>query len=195
MSQSTQLEEYERTYREAQERARAIAGSLTQVQFNWKPAGDRWSVGECLHHCNIVSRGYLPVLTQAIESAPPGESSSLRYGWLSRKFIAAVTPGTKPVSTAGSMKPPPAEASRSSLEMDDTLRSFEELMEQFADLVRRAEGKELVRTKVRSPFLWLLRLPAGAFLEALGLHALRHLDQAHRVTKEEAFPDAAENNA
>ncbi len=193
MALTERLERYEKSYLEARERARVLAGHLTDEQFNWKPAAKRWSVGECLYHVNVISEGYLPVLCDAVKSADRGASEPFRYGWLGRKFIAAVTPGTKPVSTAGSMKPPRAEPSRSFLDRSETLRTFDESMTEFAALVRVAEGVDLARVKVRSPFLWLLRLPVGAFLEALGLHALRHLDQARRVTEEDGFPSGGES--
>jgi hypothetical protein len=186
------MDRYEATYREAQRRAQVLLGPLTHTQFNWKPGKDRWSVGECIYHLNVISEAYLPVLRDAVASGDHRASGPFSYGWLSRKFIAAVTPGTKAVSTAGSMKPPAAAPSHSSLDKGSTMAAFDELMREFARLVREAEGVDLARTKVRSPFVCLLRLPVGAFLEALGLHALRHLDQARRVTEEAEFPRAQE---
>jgi hypothetical protein len=188
MEVTEQLQRYEKCYLEACERARSLITPLTDAQFNWKPGPKRWSVGECLYHVNIISDGYMPVLRDAVRTADRGASGPFRYGWLSRKFIAAVTPGTPPVSTAGSMKPPSAKPLRSDLDSDETLRRFDEFMVAFAALVREAEGVDLARVKVRSPFLFLLRLPIGAFLEALGLHAHRHLDQATQVTEAEGFP-------
>ncbi|MDX1740310.1 MAG: DinB family protein [Rhodothermales bacterium] len=188
MALTGQLEIYERNYLDAKEGARGLAGQMSSEQFNWKPDPDRWSVGECLYHVNVISEGYLPVLRSALQVAHRETSGPFRYGWLARKFIDAVTPGTKPVSTAGSMKPPPAVSSRSDLDRAETLQRFEEDMTAFAVLVRESEGVDLARIKVRSPFLWLLRLPVGAFLEALGLHTLRHLDQASRVTEQSGFP-------
>lgn len=188
MPSSDQLDRYEATYHEARQRAQTLLGTLTHAQFNWKPGKNRWSVGECIYHLNVISEAYLPVLRDAIASAGRGMSGPFSYGWLSRKFIAAVTPGTKAVSTAGSMKPPRAESSHSSLDNGSTAAAFDELMGEYVRLVREADGVDLARVKVRSPFMWFLRLPVGAFLEALGLHALRHLDQARRVTEEAGFP-------
>lgn len=192
MSPSTQLEQYAKTYLEARERARSLVGPLSEAQFNWKPGTDRWSVGECVYHLNVISQAYLPVLQEAVASAERGVTGPFGYGWLSRKFISAVKPGSKPTRTTGAMKPPPAEASRSGLARAETLTAFEDLMLEFADVVRDSEGIDLAAVKVRSPFLWILRLPVGTFLEALGLHALRHLDQAMRVTQEVGFPASGE---
>ena len=61
-----------------------------------------------------------------------------------------------------------------------------ELLEQ----IERAEGLDVSRMRMPSPFLKLMRLPLGAFLEALAGHELRHLKQARRVTADPGFPKA-----
>ncbi len=183
-----QLAQYQDAYRVAKDRALRLADSLDHAQFNWKPAGDRWSVAECLYHLNVISERYLPVLREALERAERNVGGPFSYGWLSRKFIESVRPDAKPVPTGKAMKPPATTSTQSELPREDTIRKFGELMDQFVDLVASAEGADLAHVKVRSPFLWLLRLPVGAFLDALGQHALRHVGQAESVAVEPGFP-------
>ena len=68
------------------------------------------------------------------------------------------------------------------------MASFDAYTERFIAVCEAADGLDLARIKVRSPFLKLLRLPLGAFLDAMGLHAIRHVQQAERVTQHPAFP-------
>ncbi len=188
MINESQRAEYEAVFAESKRRAREISGPLSDAQFNWKPPPDRWSVAECIEHLNIVARRYVPAMTAAIGASAKRAEGPYGYGWLSNKFIAAVRPGSRPVRTAKSMKPAGASGGFSSLDKANTLAEFEKLTDAYIRIVRASEGVDLAATKMRSPFLWLLRLPVGAFMEAMGLHALRHLDQAEKVTTTEGFP-------
>ena len=189
MSSPSQLEEYVSVFAESKRRARDLAGPLSESQFNWKPSARQWSVGECLDHLNRVARGYVPAMESAVRSADRQGREPFHYGWLSRKFIASVGPGSRRLKTAGGMKPPSAGSDHSELNKDETLAEFEELTDGYIGVVREAQRIDLSAVKVRSPFLWFFRLPVGAFMEGLGGHAIRHLDQAERVTMLDDFPD------
>lgn len=188
MINESQRAEYEAVFAESKRRAREISGPLSDAQFNWKPPPDRWSVAECIEHLNIVARRYVPAMTAAIGARTKRAEGPYGYGWLSNKFIAAVRPGSRPVRTAKSMKPAGASGGFSSLDKANTLAEFEKLTDAYIRIVRASEGVDLAATKMRSPFLWLLRLPVGAFMEAMGVHASRHLNQAERVVTLEGFP-------
>jgi hypothetical protein len=177
-----------RTYANAQSLAHAVADALTDEAFNWKPDAKRWSVGECFLHLNTMAKGYLPVLEAAVAADGPRADGPYRYGWVSRRFIAAVRPGSRPMPTGGAMKPPAAHGGRSAVDKARALDGFDAYTERFVGVVRASDGLDLARIRVASPFLPLLRLPLGAFLEALGLHNVRHMQQAERVTQAPGFP-------
>ncbi len=172
------------------QRARILVGPLSDDQFNWKPSPESWSVGECLDHLNRVASEYVRALTAAIQKADRGASGPFRYGWVSRKFVASLSPGSRSLKTATAMKPADSGGDRSRLHKHETLDEFIRLTDGLVQIVYDADSVDLARTKMRSPFLWLLRLPVGAFIEALGHHAHRHLDQAERVVGEIDFPPA-----
>jgi hypothetical protein len=49
----------------ADERATALAKTLTPRQLNWKPRPETWSVGQCLDHLCVANRfknPFIPVL-------------------------------------------------------------------------------------------------------------------------------------
>ena len=183
-----QVTQYAAHYREAQAHAHRVADGLSDEQFNWKPSAKEWSVGECLVHLNTMGKGYLPVLEDALARDAPRATGPFRYGFVSRRFIEAVRPGSRPMPTAGAMKPPKASGGRSEIDKARALASFDGYTDRFVEACHRADGLDIASIKVASPFLRIMRLPLGAFLEALGLHAMRHVGQAERVTARPGFP-------
>ncbi len=189
MKDDASLSGYEAVFVSAGTRARALVDPLSRDQFNWKPTRERWSIGECLDHLNRVASGYVPAMESVIAAAPREGDGPCRYGWLARKFIASVSPGSRKVRTFGPMKPEPTDSSFSSLDKGKTIADFEHWIERYVTIVRDARDVDAVSVKMRSPFFRLLRLPVGAFIKAMGQHNLRHLDQAEALTSESAFPD------
>lgn len=188
MATTEQLADYARAFVASAERAGSLIGPLSEDQFNWKPDPDSWSVAECIDHLNRVARGYVPAMSGTLSQADRGASGPFRYGWLGRKFIESLSPESRPLKTAGAMKPGASGTDFSRLDKQETLDEFLALTDSFVQIVDEAKGVDLARVKMRSPFLWLLRLPIGAFIEALGQHAHRHLDQAERVVGLSGFP-------
>ena len=177
-------------YTEARDRLHALAGPLSDEAFNWKPSPKRWSIGECIVHLNIIGKAYAPAMREAAEASPPG-AGPFRYGFVSRRFIAAVRPGSRPIPTGGPMKPPATTGSRSEIDKARALAGLDRATDALVAAADAADGKDLTAVKVPSPFLRLMRLPVGAFLEAMGLHALRHTVQAERVAEVPGFPGQA----
>lgn len=185
---SAQLVGYADAYREAQRLVHEVAADLSDEAFNWKPDAKSWSVGECIVHLNTMAEGYLPVLERAAQSDGPRANGPFRYGFVARTFTNAVRPGSRPIPTAGSMKPPAATGRRSEIDKAQALERFDADTERYTAAVEQADGLDLSRISVRSPFLKLLKLPLGAFFDALGQHAIRHAQQAQRVTQQPGFP-------
>ncbi|MEM1115816.1 MAG: DinB family protein [Bacteroidota bacterium] len=189
---SSYLHDVSAHYAEARDRLGVLTDGMSDETFNAKPSAKGWSVGECVVHLNTIGKGYLPVLEGAITPAAPRGEGPFRYGWVTRRFIEAVRPGSRPMSTAGSMKPPPATGLRSDIDRERALSRFDADVERFIALCTEADGVDVGRIKVSSPFLPILRLPVGGFLEALGLHAVRHVGQAERAAQ---AADAASGQA
>lgn len=192
MPVSDQLQTYTKFYQDAQLEAHALVDAMSDTQFNWKPSGKSWSVGECIEHLNIVGLGYLPVLPEAVRATTDERGRDrafdepFTYGWIGRKFIASLTLGSRKIPTGSAMDP--TKHNSSSLTISKSMATFDSVTEGFVNAIEASQGLDLSRIKVTSPFLRLVRFPLGVFLEALGLHALRHVDQARRVTQMDGFP-------
>jgi hypothetical protein len=65
---------------------------LNNDQLNRRPGYDKWSVGQCLEHLNILSGYYLPLVKVRLKMAQANGSAasqSVRSGWLGRRFTSA----------------------------------------------------------------------------------------------------------
>ena len=184
---SPQLQTYADAFRQSQEDLHLIADGLTHEQFNWKPNAKSWSVGECVVHLNTIAKGYLPAMQEAVTEDPPRAPGPFTYGFVARMFTNAVRPGSRPIPTAGAMDPT-KKVGASGVDKSRALASFDEYTDGYLAVCREAEGVDLASVKIRSPFMKLMRLPVGAFLDAMGLHAIRHVQQAERVTQAPGFP-------
>ena len=177
-----QLSRIAETYKDAQRRLEALDARISDETFNAKPSAKSWSVGECVVHLNTIAKAYLPVMEHALEDADaPRAEGPFQWGWVSRKFISSLQPGTRPMPTGGAMKPPPTTGLLSEIDRERAVTRFHADIARYLDLVDHADGYDLAAIRVRSPFLKLMRLPVGAFLEAMGVHAQRHIAQAERA--------------
>lgn len=168
-------------YVDALDRLVALTDGLSFEDFNRKPSPKGWSAGECVVHLNKIAKGYLPRLEAAAAQDGPRGEPPFRYGWLSRRFIESMRPGSRRIPTANAMRPPAAEGLLSDVDPERALERYRSDTDRFLAAIRQSEGLDLAAVKVRSPFLPLLRLPLGAMLEALGLHCQRHVGQAERA--------------
>lgn len=182
------LKSYAAHYDTARADLHRIADGLSDDAFNWKPSAKSWSVGECVVHLNTIAKGYLPDLERLASGDAPRGEGPFRYGFLAGQFINAVRPGSRPIPTVGAMKPPKASGARSEIDKERAMTSFDSYSDRLVAVCHDASGLDLGAIKMRSPFLKLMKLPLGAFIEALGLHAMRHVNQAERVTQQTDFP-------
>ncbi|MEM6328401.1 MAG: DinB family protein [Bacteroidota bacterium] len=184
---SPQLQTYADHFRQSQSDAHRISDPLTEAQFNWKPSTKEWSVGECIVHLNIIAKAYLPVFEAQVEQGGPRGTGPYTYGFVSRMFTHSVRPGGRPMPTGGPMNPSTGGA-RSDLDKTRAMASLDESTERYIAVCAALDGLDYSAITVRSPFLKLMKLPIGAFVDAMGQHSLRHIQQAERVTQQAGFP-------
>ena len=181
---------YAAAFRASRDRAHVLVDGLTAAQFNWRPAPDAWSVGECLVHLNTVAKGFLPTLDAALALAPrrPATPAPLRYGLSGTVFVAISRPGSRPIPTFPTMRPPRVQGDLSALDPARAVASFDGYTGRLLRAAERARETDAGRVRVRDPFVPLVRLPLVALLDGLGQHALRHVGQAERVVLHPDFP-------
>ena len=167
-------------------RAIAIAKPLTAEQLNWKPAPERWSVGQCLEHLAISNEVYQPPIADALAGSPPGGGAGeITPGWFARWFIRnyiAPSPQTKRARAPGKIAPVLSRIEPSILDR------FLNGNRAMRDLITRASAHDVNRIRFRNPFIPLIRFTVGTGFELTSRHEDRHLLQAERVRQSPGFP-------
>ena len=165
--------------------AHDLTGTLTDAQLNWRPAPEKWSIGQCLFHLATTDQ-VLGAIDRAIANARARgwvSSGPFRYGWFTRWMIKSMEPPPKRrMRTFPILTPPTTPLSR-----DEVLRTFDASRERLLERIRAAGGLDLERAIVISPVNRLIRMPLGGYLAFLAAHDRRHLWQARSVKAAPGF--------
>ncbi|HYE96775.1 MAG TPA: hypothetical protein VD962_11255, partial [Rubricoccaceae bacterium] len=105
-----------------------------------------------------------------------------------RLLIDATTPEVKRKLPTAPKSNPSHGGAASNLDPAKVLATYHQHTGDYLAAIREADGVDLGRIKVGSPFLPLVSFSLGAVFEALAGHNLRHIGQARRVTQEPGFP-------
>ncbi|MFW6192865.1 MAG: DinB family protein [Gemmatimonadota bacterium] len=195
------------------EKAEELAAGLTPEQLRWRPEPGRWSVGECLDHLVLTGEAYLEVLDEAIEEGrrrgvraegPYRRSLVGRFlTWTLEPPPRLKVPAPEVIrprasgadgSAGGRAAGRPARAGASD-EGDgpgpaDPLPRFLALRARLGRRLEAADGLDLGRIRVTSPFIAFARFDLGSAFRMVAAHERRHLWQAGRVLEAEGFPSA-----
>jgi len=162
---------------------------LDDPQINWRPEPWMWSIGQCVDHLTRTNGLVLAPLHAALAQARVrgrAGQEPFHYGFLSRWFLRSLSPESKQrVKTPRKYTPAPEH--RTTLLEKEFTRVQQDLLSALA----ASDGLDLGRVFVRSPALWLLRVPAGIWFAGLAAHEARHLRQARAVRDHPAFPSRA----
>jgi hypothetical protein len=166
--------------------AASLLNGLTEVQFHWSPAESRWSIAQCLVHLAIIGGKYLPLLDETIENARADRLLSrgpFRYGFIERWFVRSTEPppGIR-------LRTPPAARPPDDQPLPGVIANFLTTQDEIRKRIRAANGVDLARAKVTSPFIRPLKMGLGPCFEFLAAHERRHLWQAWQVRNDEGFP-------
>jgi len=164
----------------------SLLNGMTEVQFHWSPVAAHWSIEQCLVHLVIVGAKYLPLIDEAMENARADRLLSrgpFRYGFIERWFVRSTEPppGIR-LRTPISARPPDDQP------LPFVIANFLTMQDDFRKRIRAANGLDLARAKVASPFIRALKMGLGPCFEFLAAHERRHLWQAWQVRKHENFP-------
>jgi hypothetical protein len=174
----------------ADERAKALAGTLTPEQLNWKRQPGEWSIGQCLEHLCISSDVYLPPVSDSLAGQRAGKVEEITIGWFGRWFIRSNIEPSSPIKRRRAPKKiVPAARVEASI-----LSRFLESNRALRELVRRAADYDVNRIRFRNPFIPVIRFTVGTGLEILPKHQRRHLMQAESVRNSKEFPGVRGNS-
>ncbi len=152
MTQRTdgQLKDYDTELSLITDEVRTLVSSLSDSQVSWRPASDRWSIGDCLTHLTLVGQLYLPTLDDGIRKAR--ETGALgqgpfRYRWLDRLMIRSTEPPPKRRFKTPRLFRPRGSQYRTS----EVLVSFATMQSSLGERLLAADGLDLRRSRIPSP--------------------------------------------
>jgi hypothetical protein len=165
----------------------SLLNGMTEAQFHWSPVSARWSIAQCLVHLVILGGKYLPIIDETIENAHADRLLSrgpFRYGFVERWFIRSTEPPPRiRLRTPLSARPPDDQP------LPGVIANFLTMQDDLRKRIRAANGIDLGRAKVTSPFIRALKMGLGPCFEFLAAHERRHLWQAWQVRKDQKFPE------
>jgi hypothetical protein len=173
------LDEVETELSEATSRAWQLVRSTDGRVFTVRPTPRDWSAAECIAHLSLSTEQFLPVLQKAIDEAQ-------KKGWTSQKKPAMDVVGRalrwfleppirKRVKTAGRFVP------RSARAKAEAFGEFAALQSKLVDAVHAAEGLDVRKIKVTSPFDRRVKYNLYSAFKIVVAHQRRHLWQAEQA--------------
>ena len=170
--------------------AKGLVAGLSEEQFHWSPVASRWSIAQCLVHLVIVGRIYLPILDETIEQGRADDLTArgpYHYGFIERWFVNSTEPPPSiRLRTPAAARPPDDHP------IEQVVAQFRAVQEELRQRIRAANGLDLARVKVTSPFVRALKMGLGSCFLFLAAHERRHLWQAWQVRRDARFPKEEE---
>ncbi|MGH9674882.1 MAG: DinB family protein [Bryobacteraceae bacterium] len=156
-----------------------LTSKLTDAQYRWKPAPERWSVAECAEHITATEQFIFARFEKALEEPPKPEKKVAAAG-RDELILKAVPNRTRRVQAPEEVQPagrwPAREAQK---------KAFEETRGRSLEFARSS------RADLRSyfyPHFILGDLDLYQWTLFLGAHCERHLAQMREVIADPTFP-------
>ncbi|TGE14685.1 DinB family protein [Hymenobacter elongatus] len=153
---------------------------LSDDQLNRRPATDKWSVGQCLEHLNIIGGHYLPTISRKLKQAQERGSrpaETVKSGFFGHKLIEAmqIPASEKPLKSPQQYAPSGSRLPRTVVEV------FGRQLDELLNIVQQARSINANAVRIANPIIPLLYLRLTDQLEFIVVHLQRHVAQAERV--------------
>ncbi|HEX8171559.1 MAG TPA: DinB family protein [Thermoanaerobaculia bacterium] len=175
------LEPLERELDDATSRAWKLVKSTDGRLFTVRPDPHSWSAAECLAHLSISTEMFLPVVKEAIEHGREKGLTTARepkmdvLGRALRWFLEP--PIRRKVKTAAPFVPKAVRAKA------EAFGEFGALQTRLSELMQEAEGLDLRKIKIVSPFDKRVKYNLYSAFAIVIAHQRRHLWQAEQAVE------------
>ena len=137
---------------------------------------------QVVEHLIIAEESYVTRFERIVAQPPARPSTgewkpSLIGGLLTR----SQKPGSRKMTTPAVWRPAPEARA-------NVVQEYIEVRRRLADVMRKADGHDLRRTKLSSPAANFIRLNLGDAFLTLVVHTQRHLEQIARIRAHPEFP-------
>lgn len=164
-------------------RARDIAGTLNSQQIEWNPPEGGWSIGQILEHLIESAEAYRDAVPNKIQHARVNGLLAVDPGW-KRSFFGSLLikslQSPRKVKTAKRFDPQEVKP--------DVLQRFVYAQDMILGFMREADGVDINRPRVSSPFMSLIRYNLADYFAIHTTHNDRHLNRAEEIRNKAEFP-------
>ena len=154
---------------------------LTSEQLNRRPGYDKWSVGQCLEHLNILSGYYLPPIKARLKLAQAkgsAASANVRSGWLGRRFTNAI----RHLDDAAELFSVPKQLAPTGVRLTGTVvEAFNRQLDELLRLLLLARQVDAGTVRVPHPLRPWLKLRLTDVLEMLITSYQRYMREAQQA--------------
>jgi len=166
--------------------AREKFGALTNEQLNWKPAPDKWSVGQCFDHLYVAHHGMLAKFEEIVEGKHKTTFAE-RLPFLPKLIGGFLVKAIMPDNPKKMKNPGIFDPAQSAIDQE-IVEKFLEDQEKIAAVMRSNENIDLEKTIMTSPVASFVVYSMLNGYRVVAYHGKRHLQQAERVMQTEGFP-------
>jgi hypothetical protein len=180
------LEEYRRQFEELSAEVVHLVEGLSEAQFNWRPAPERWAISQAIGHLWItgeVTRKNLDVaiddaIARGLKGEPPFRYSSIE------RYVVRVTepPASQRLPAPKRLHPAHGQP------ITAVLPTYLHLQSQMIRQIERSNGLDLRRVKVVTPLGRWIKFSLGMTFAQTAAHGRRHLAQMKAVREHPKFP-------
>jgi DinB superfamily len=183
--QKMERDQVQRLLTESREFLCQTVAGLTAEQRAFKPAPDRWSIGDCIEHTVVVESRVLENVMKTVEAPPPTEKPDTQGK-------DEVILNQVPKRTTRIQGPPVLMPTGRWPDCDEAIREFE------ATRTRTLEFATSTQADLRAysfPHPVLGPLDCYQWLLAIAGHCERHVHQMEEIKTDAAFPSSAAGSA
>jgi hypothetical protein len=158
--------------------------NLSDSQFNWRAAPDRWSIGQCIQHINMISRHWNKQFEKVLKNGIKSENKG-KYvpGFLGKYLLKIITPvADRKIKTPVLFQPHFLVNGKAALD------EFLDFQKRFKDMTDKLRHYDLEKNKLDSTNYSMIHLKLGDAFTINSQHTTRHLNQALNVKNAEGFP-------
>lgn len=157
--------------------------SLAYLQIGWRPPDGGWSIAQVIEHLIITEQSYIDAL-EPLLAQPPARvvQEAWRPSFVGGLLTRSQMPNSKrKLTTPRIWRPAPEPRAH-------VIEEYIAVRKRLAQLMARADGYDLRRTKVSSPAAKWIRMNLGDAFMTLIVHTQRHLQQIRRIQEFADFP-------
>lgn len=179
------LEGREKETREIIDIVKSEFSELSSDQLNTKPAGDKWSISECLAHLNLTLKIYIPQMQKVIEEKEKYglQKENFSYSAIGKLAVKAMQPkadqsiGFK-MKTFKRLNP-----KRSEIDARAAISKFLDFQLSTIEVIHGLKNTSLTKPKIITAAGPILKMGIGDALHFMVAHNQRHIVQAQKVFK------------